>query len=95
MGENNHNADRVHYGIASNLYSLQVETGSLLPNFHLKSGEVRRLGQFPVSGTAAMDIHEGIYLEREKVAMKVVRAVHSNEHSLRVRLFCQEICCLR
>jgi len=83
LGENKQIAHRTHNGLSNNLYQLQRESGQLLPNLQLESGEVVRVGQHPVSGTAAMDIYEGLYLHREKVAIKVVRAVNSNEHSLR------------
>ncbi|KAJ7117403.1 kinase-like domain-containing protein [Mycena crocata] len=83
LGDNIRTADRVHNGLSSNLYDLQFKSDELLPDFHLRSGEVVRMGQFPISGTSAMDIYEGLYLQREKVAIKVVRAVNSNEHSLR------------
>jgi len=83
LGDNIRAADRVHTGLSSNLYDLQYQSHELLPDFHLRSGEVVRLGQFPISGTSAMDIYEGLYLGREKVAIKVVRAVNSNDNSLR------------
>ncbi|KAF5352122.1 hypothetical protein D9757_013277 [Collybiopsis confluens] len=83
LSENRHTADRTHNGIAANLYELQQHTQSLLPKLNLESGEVVRIGNFPVSGTAAMDIYEGMYLNREKVAIKVVRAVNSDENSKR------------
>lgn len=51
---------------------------------HLQRGEVRRLGQYPVSGTGSMDIWEGLYLNEEKVAIKILRAVHSTPKSLQV-----------
>jgi hypothetical protein len=83
LSENKHTSDITHNGIAANLYELQRHTKSLLPKLNLESGEVIRIGNFPVSGTAAMDIYEGLYLNREKVAIKVVRAVNSNEDSKR------------
>ncbi|KAJ6539149.1 kinase-like domain-containing protein [Mycena capillaripes] len=83
LGDNITDASRVHTGLSSNLYDLQLQSRQLLPDFHLRSGEVIRIGQFPVSGTSAMDIYEGKYLQREKVAIKVVRAVNVNEHSTR------------
>ncbi|KAJ7068086.1 kinase-like domain-containing protein [Mycena amicta] len=63
-----------------NLYDLQANSQELLPDFHLRRGEVIRIGQFPISGTTAM---VRLYLQREKVAIKVVRAVNSDEQSLR------------
>lgn len=63
---------------------LSARTGQLLPDFNLQHGEVRRIGGFPAGGTAAMDIWEGLYLNQEKVAIKVLRAVHADEKSLKV-----------
>ncbi|KAJ7228860.1 kinase-like domain-containing protein [Mycena pura] len=83
MGENIRAADRAHNGLSSNLYELQFKSHQLLPDFHLRRGEVVRIGQFPISGTSAMDIYEGLYLQREKVAIKVVRAINADEQSLR------------
>ncbi|KAF7331922.1 TKL/TKL-ccin protein kinase [Mycena kentingensis (nom. inval.)] len=83
MGENLRTADRVHTGLSSNLYDLSSKTRELLPDFYLNRGEVQRIGSFPISGTAAMDIYEGLYLQREKVAIKVIRAVNADEHSIR------------
>jgi len=74
--------DRDTQGLGTNLYRIQKSTGKLLANMHLQRGEVRRLGQYPVSGTGSMDVWEGIYLNEEKVAIKILRAVHSTPRSL-------------
>jgi len=76
--------DRIHNSLQSNLYHITLQSGELLPDFNLKRGEVQRIGHFPVGGSAAMDIWEGLYLQREKVAIKVIRAVNSDPKSLRV-----------
>jgi hypothetical protein len=49
---------RMNAGLQSNLYQVQMDSKTLLPEFHLKRGEVTRIGQFPVSGSASMDIWE-------------------------------------
>ncbi|KIM68699.1 hypothetical protein SCLCIDRAFT_104667 [Scleroderma citrinum Foug A] len=69
-------------GLEANLYHLQKSSNTMLVNMNLRRGEVRRVGQYPVSGTNTMDIWEGIYLNEEKVAIKVIRAVHVSPKSL-------------
>ncbi|KAJ7819722.1 kinase-like domain-containing protein [Mycena olivaceomarginata] len=81
MGNNLRTANQQHNGLSSNLYDLQFKSGELLPDFHLRSGEVIRVGQFPV--TTNRLFLQGLYLGREKVAIKVIRAVNASEHSLR------------
>ena len=49
---------RMNAGLQSNLYQLQIDSESLLPEFDLKRGEVTRIGEFPVSGSGSMDIWE-------------------------------------
>lgn len=71
-------------GMESNLYHVQHSSQSLLPSMNLKRGEVRRIGQYAVKGTGAADIWEGYYLNEEKVAIKILRAVHCDDQTLRV-----------
>ncbi|KAJ7896897.1 kinase-like domain-containing protein [Mycena leptocephala] len=54
-----------------------------LPDYQLRSGEVVRVGVFPVWGTAQYDYYKGTYHKTETVTIKVIRAVNSNEHGLR------------
>ncbi|KAH7903719.1 kinase-like domain-containing protein [Hygrophoropsis aurantiaca] len=87
-----HPSPQVHdpsHGLESNLYHVQKTSQSLLPNLNLERGEVRRLGQYAVGGNTVMDIWEGIYLDEEKVAIKILRGVHSDPKS--VKRFNREI----
>jgi hypothetical protein len=84
LGEITNRSSRAHNGLQSNLYEITLQSGELLPDFNLKRGEVTRIGQFAVSGNSTMDIWEGLYLQKEKVAIKVIRAVHSDPKNLRV-----------
>jgi hypothetical protein len=63
--------DERHLGIQRNLHHLQKKSGKLLPHLELSRGEVRRIGKNAVGGSASMDIWEGLYLDEEKVAIKV------------------------
>ncbi|KAG6911657.1 hypothetical protein DXG01_007907 [Tephrocybe rancida] len=83
MAENKKLADRAHSGMSKNLWQLQCKSGELMPELHLKSGEVRRTSAQPIKWTSIVDIYEGIYLESEKVYIKSLRVVDANEHSLR------------
>lgn len=84
MGENKQVAERIQHGLSVNLYELQQKTGGLLPNCNLDSGEVKRTGQFPVRGNSTMDIYEGIYLGKERVSMKAIRAMKGDERTIHV-----------
>lgn len=86
MGENKVAAEKRHEKMSSKLYDLQRQSGKLLPDFHLKFGEVQKIGDLPVRGTATIDIFEGLYLGREKVMIKAIRSMKCDERSLRVRL---------
>ncbi|KAE9393766.1 kinase-like protein [Gymnopus androsaceus JB14] len=81
LSETKHNADQIHNGLAVSLYNLQQHTKLLLPKLNLESGEVLILTRFPISSTSTMDIYEGLYLNQEKVTIKMMRAVNSNEKS--------------
>ncbi|KAF9013352.1 kinase-like domain-containing protein [Cyathus striatus] len=83
MGQNKQEAERVHAGISSNLFELQKLSGELLPDFHLKSGEVKRVGEYAIRGSATMDVYEGLFLGKQKVTIKMIRAVNADENSLR------------
>jgi hypothetical protein len=50
----------------------------------LKRGEVKRTSSFAVKGTGRVDIWEGCYLNNEKVAIKVIRAVYTSPKTLKV-----------
>ncbi|KAG1715946.1 hypothetical protein ID866_1235 [Astraeus odoratus] len=69
-------------GLEANLYHLQKSSHTMLVNMNLRRGEVKRVGQYPVGGTHTMDIWEGLYLNEEKVAIKIIRAVHASPRSL-------------
>ena len=67
--------DHRHTGFQKNLYTMQKSSGQLLPKVELKHGEVRRVSNNPVGGSAAFDIWVGEYLGQEKCAIKVVRGI--------------------
>ncbi|KAF9550324.1 kinase-like protein [Agrocybe pediades] len=83
MGENKGTAEKVHDGISANLYQFQSEFHELLPDLHLRAGEVKKVNPSPVGGTATTDIYEGLYLGREKVAVKAIRSVKFDDQSKR------------
>ena len=70
--------------LSRNLYDLQLSTKILLPDPNLVSGEITEIEPRAVFGTANVDIYRGRYLRRETVAIKVVRAVEGDEHTMRV-----------
>jgi hypothetical protein len=86
MAENKRTAEQRHKGISTNLWQFQRQSGELLPNLHLKSGEVMRVKEQPTKTTNVMDIYEGIYLGNERVYIKSLRGIEASEHSLRVSL---------
>jgi hypothetical protein len=79
--------DRRYRGLQRNLYHLQLRTGSLLPNLELQPGIVRRVGRFAAGGSSETDIWEGMYLDEEKVAIKMIRPVAKSERNFQVCVF--------
>ncbi|KAF9257440.1 kinase-like protein [Marasmius fiardii PR-910] len=69
--------------ISKNLYGLQVTTKTLLPDLHLVSGEITDIEEQAVSGTTSMDIFRGRYLQKERVAIKVMRSVQAHVYTKR------------
>ncbi|KAH8830184.1 kinase-like domain-containing protein [Flagelloscypha sp. PMI_526] len=82
MGQNAAERSRTHHGLSTNLWHLQKKIGHLA-DFHLKNGEVQKKGEYPITGGAAMDVYEGMFLDEEKVAIKVVRSIDNSQKSLR------------
>lgn len=53
----------VEFGLQSNLYQIQKDSETLLPDFHLNRGEVRKVSQHAVAtSSTGLDIYEGIYV---------------------------------
>ena len=61
------------------LYELQTQSGMLLPNLNLQNGEVKTVGQFPVTGSGFVDVWKGLYLNNEKVKIIMVRVPPDTE----------------
>ncbi|KAG6326209.1 hypothetical protein ID866_12880, partial [Astraeus odoratus] len=70
-GENNR-------GLETNLYRLQKYSRTMLVDMNLKRGEVRLVGRHAIGGTPTADIYEGLYLNEEKVAVRMIRAIAAN-----------------
>jgi hypothetical protein len=79
-----HISTAAEHGLESNLYNLLRSSRSLLPNMNLKRGEVRRTSNYAVNGTSRTDVWEGCYLNEEKVAIRVLRAVYATPKTLKV-----------
>ncbi|KIJ56647.1 hypothetical protein M422DRAFT_197712 [Sphaerobolus stellatus SS14] len=60
--------------LETSLYTVHKKSGQLLPDVDINK-EIRRIGKHPVAGNAAFDVWEGLWLGREKVAMKTIRGV--------------------
>jgi len=82
--ENKETGEKVHDGLSANLYQFQSYFQELLPDLHLQAGEVKKINPSPIGGTATTDIYEGLYLGREKVAIKAIRSVKFDDQSKRV-----------
>lgn len=78
-----HVSATAEHSLESNLYNLLLSSRTLLPNMNLKRGEVRRTGNYAVNGTSRTDIWEGCYLNEEKVAIRVLRAVYATPKTLK------------
>lgn len=78
-----HAGDRRHTGLSRGLCDLQRTSGELLPNYVLRHGEVRRIGSTATGASAMMDIWEGLYLDTEKVCIKVLRGVNVDEKTMK------------
>ncbi|KAF7368658.1 TKL/TKL-ccin protein kinase [Mycena venus] len=69
--------DGLHSGLSANLDGLlELENDQSLHDFQLRPGEAVREGIIPISTSGSYETYQGWYLDKEKVAIKVVRAVH-------------------
>ncbi|KAF8520465.1 kinase-like protein [Hysterangium stoloniferum] len=66
---------QVYSELERSLHAVQRGSGRLPPAIALEAKEGRRVGSHPVGGNAAFDIWEGVWLKREKVALKTIRSI--------------------
>lgn len=78
-----HISATAEHGLESNLYNLLRSSRTLLPDMHLKRGEVRRTSDYAVYRTTWIGIWEGCYLNEEKVVIQVLRAVYATPKTLK------------
>ncbi|KAJ7817425.1 kinase-like domain-containing protein [Mycena leptocephala] len=77
LGESLIHGDGFHSGLSADLDGpLERENDQFLHEFQLRRGEVVRVGIMAVSASGSYETYEGLYLDNEKVAVKVVRAMH-------------------
>lgn len=77
---------RTHAVIGRGLLGLSNASGIPLPLVQLKGNECKRIGNDAVAGTSMYDVYEGLWLEDEKVAMKVLRVASINNKNMEVSL---------
>jgi len=69
-------------GLEKNLYAIQKQTGSLLPEPNLKRGEVRKMDPMALQRHSVYDLYEGLYLGQQKVWMKQLRVPNESQRNI-------------
>ena len=75
-----------HDELQDGLQCLLTSRGYATTSSELTSGEVRRVGSFPVDGNSRFDIWEGLLYGTKKVALKVLRGINVDPCTKRVSL---------
>jgi hypothetical protein len=74
------NHDQVtDFGLQSNLYQLQKDSETLLPDFHLNRGEVRKVSHHAVAtSSTGLDIYEGVYVSSAGCNQTIFKQLYNN-----------------